>query len=88
MPVELECKLVLSPSVLDSLDAVDSVNAAGVAYYSAAGNSGRASYEGDFNDSNVIFCIEFYEAPPLQRDKDLDQQARFAWQGNVITAHD
>jgi subtilisin family serine protease len=41
--------------------AVDAVNAQGVAYYSAAGNSGRASYEGWFTDSGVIFCIEFFE---------------------------
>ncbi|UCG74043.1 MAG: PKD domain-containing protein [Chromatiales bacterium] len=40
--------------------AVDSVVAGGVAYYSAAGNSGRNSYVGPFADSGVIFCIEFF----------------------------
>jgi len=40
--------------------AVDSVNAQGIAYYSAAGNSGRSSYEASFTDSGVIFCIEFF----------------------------
>jgi subtilisin family serine protease len=42
--------------------AIDAVNAQGVAYYSAAGNSGRSSYEGAFTDSGEIFCIEFF--PP------------------------
>lgn len=40
--------------------AVDSVAAGGVAYYSAAGNSGRSSYVAPFTDSGVIFCIEFF----------------------------
>ena len=43
--------------------AVDSVAAGGVAYFSAAGNAGRASMEMPFADSGVIFCIEFF--PPL-----------------------
>jgi PKD repeat protein len=41
--------------------AVDSVVASGAAYYSAAGNSGRNTYEAPFNDSGVVFCIEFFE---------------------------
>lgn len=40
--------------------AVDSVAAAGVAYYSAAGNAGDESYEAAFVDSGEIFCIEFF----------------------------
>jgi hypothetical protein len=40
--------------------AVDSVVAGGAAYYSAAGNAGDQSYETTFNDSGVIFCIEFF----------------------------
>jgi PKD repeat protein len=40
--------------------AVDSVTAGGVAYYSAAGNAGDESYEAAFADSGVIFCIEFF----------------------------
>jgi PKD repeat protein len=40
--------------------AVDSVVGSGIAYYSAAGNSGRKSMEMPFNDSGVIFCIEFF----------------------------
>ena len=40
--------------------AVDSVVAGGVAYYSAAGNAGAESYEAAFADSGVIFCIEFF----------------------------
>lgn len=40
--------------------AVDSVAAAGTAYFSAAGNAGRASMEMPFNDSGEIFCIEFF----------------------------
>ena len=40
--------------------AVDSVAAGGVAYFSAAGNSGRSSMQMPFNDSGVIFCIEFF----------------------------
>ncbi len=40
--------------------AVDSVVADGVGYYSAAGNAGDESYEAAFNDSGVIFCIEFF----------------------------
>jgi PKD repeat protein len=40
--------------------AVDAVAAAGVAYYSAAGNAGDQSYEAAFVDSGVIFCIEFF----------------------------
>lgn len=43
--------------------AVDSVVAGGVAYYSAAGNQGRNSYEASFTDSGEIFCIEIF--PPL-----------------------
>jgi len=39
---------------------IDNVDAQGVAYYSAAGNSGRSSYEASFTDSGVIFCIEFF----------------------------
>ncbi len=42
--------------------AVDAVAAAGVAYYSAAGNAGNESYEAAFNDSGVYLCIEFF--PP------------------------
>ncbi len=41
--------------------AVDSVVANGVAYYTAAGNSGRQSYESAFDDSGEVFCIEFFE---------------------------
>lgn len=40
--------------------AVDSVVAGGVVYYSAAGNAGRESYESGFVDSGEIFCIEFF----------------------------
>ena len=40
--------------------AVDSVVAGGVAFYSAAGNAGDESYEAAFIDSGVIFCIEFF----------------------------
>ncbi|MCH8249752.1 MAG: PKD domain-containing protein [Proteobacteria bacterium] len=40
--------------------AVDTVAASGVAYYSAAGNAGDESYEAAFDDSGVIFCIEFF----------------------------
>ena len=40
--------------------AVDSVTASGVAYFSAAGNAGRKSYVAPFDDSGVIFCIEFF----------------------------
>lgn len=40
--------------------AVDAVVAGGVGYYSAAGNAGDESYEAAFNDSGVIFCIEFF----------------------------
>jgi PKD repeat protein len=40
--------------------AVDSVAAGGVAYFSAAGNAGRSSMQMPFNDSGVIFCIEFF----------------------------
>lgn len=40
--------------------AVDSVAASGVGYYSAAGNAGDESYEAAFIDSGVIFCIEFF----------------------------
>ena len=38
--------------------AVDAAVADGVAYYTAAGNSGRQSYEAPFDDSGEIFCIE------------------------------
>lgn len=41
--------------------AVDAVASSGIAYFSAAGNAGRASMETSFNDSGVIFCIEFFE---------------------------
>lgn len=41
--------------------AIDSVVASGVTYFSAAGNSGRKSYEAPFDDSGEIFCIEFFE---------------------------
>ena len=40
--------------------AVDSVTADGVAYYSAAGNASDESYEAAFIDSGEIFCIEFF----------------------------
>jgi hypothetical protein len=40
--------------------AVDSVVAGGASYYSAAGNAGKESYESAFDDSGVIFCIEFF----------------------------
>jgi len=40
---------------------IDAVVASGVAYFSAAGNSGRQSYEAAFDDSGEIFCIEFFE---------------------------
>jgi PKD repeat protein len=40
--------------------AVDSVATGGVAYFSAAGNAGRSSMQMPFNDSGVIFCIEFF----------------------------
>lgn len=41
--------------------AVDSIVASGVAYFSAAGNSGRKSYEASFDDSGEVFCVEFFE---------------------------
>ncbi len=41
--------------------AVEAAVATGVAYFSAAGNSGRKSYEAAFDDSGEIFCIEFFE---------------------------
>ena len=41
--------------------AIDSVAAGGVTYFTAAGNSGRQSYEAPFDDSGEIFCIEFFE---------------------------
>jgi len=41
--------------------AVDSAVAGGVAYYSAAGNQGRNSYEAPFRDSGEVFCIEIFE---------------------------
>ena len=41
--------------------AVDAAVAAGVVYFSAAGNSGRNGYESAFDDSGEIFCIEFFE---------------------------
>jgi PKD repeat protein len=40
--------------------AVETVTGDGAVYFSAAGNSARASMETPFNDSNVIFCIEFF----------------------------
>lgn len=40
--------------------AVDAAASGGVAYFSAAGNAGRASMEAPFNDSGVVFCIEFF----------------------------
>lgn len=42
--------------------AVDDAVAAGIAYYSAAGNQGRESYEAPFDDSNTVLCIE--QLPP------------------------
>ena len=42
--------------------AIDSVAANGVVYFTAAGNSGRQSYEAPFDDSGEVFCIEFF--PP------------------------
>ena len=39
--------------------AVDSVVASGVSYYSAAGNQGRQSYESPFVDSGEDLCIDF-----------------------------
>ncbi|MGI9203200.1 MAG: S8 family peptidase [Woeseiaceae bacterium] len=41
--------------------AVDSIVASGVVYFSAAGNSGRKSYEAAFDNSGEIFCIEFFD---------------------------
>jgi hypothetical protein len=41
--------------------AIDSVVASDVTYFSAAGNAGRRSYESAFDDSGEIFCIEFFE---------------------------
>jgi PKD repeat protein len=41
--------------------AVDAVAANGVAYYSAAGNQGRQSYETAFNDSGEYLCLEWLE---------------------------
>jgi len=41
--------------------AVEAAVATGVAYFSAAGNSGRKGYEAAFDDSGEIFCIEFFE---------------------------
>jgi hypothetical protein len=41
--------------------AVDAAVAAGVSYYSAAGNSGRQGLEMAFVDSGEILCIEFIE---------------------------
>ena len=41
--------------------AVDAAAASGVAYFSAAGNSGRQGYETAFVDSGDILCIEFIE---------------------------
>ena len=41
--------------------AVDTVAASGVLYYSAAGNQRRQSYESAFSNSGEIFCIEFFE---------------------------
>ncbi|MGD8348010.1 MAG: PKD domain-containing protein [Gammaproteobacteria bacterium] len=40
--------------------AVDTVASSGIAYYSAAGNAGKAGYEAPFDDSGEIFCIEFF----------------------------
>jgi len=42
--------------------AVDAVTANGVAYYSAAGNQGRQSYETTFRDSGEYLCLEIF--PP------------------------
>jgi PKD repeat protein len=42
--------------------AVDDAVAADVAYYSAAGNQARQSYESAFEDSNTVLCIE--QLPP------------------------
>jgi PKD repeat protein len=41
--------------------AVDAVAADGVAYYSAAGNQGRQSYESGFDDSGEYLCLEWLE---------------------------
>ncbi|MDH3510873.1 MAG: S8 family serine peptidase [Gammaproteobacteria bacterium] len=41
--------------------AIDTVAASNVIYYSAAGNQGRQSYEAAFSDSGEIFCIDFFE---------------------------
>ena len=41
--------------------AVDSATANGVAYYSAAGNQGRQSYESRFVDSGEYLCLEILE---------------------------
>ncbi|MDH5305218.1 MAG: FG-GAP-like repeat-containing protein [Gammaproteobacteria bacterium] len=41
--------------------AVDAAVAGGTTYFTAAGNSGRQSYEAPFVDSGEIFCIEFFE---------------------------
>jgi chitodextrinase len=41
--------------------AVDTVNANGVAYYSAAGNQGRQGYETAFRDSGEYLCLEIFE---------------------------
>jgi PKD repeat protein len=41
--------------------AVDSVNANGVAYFSAAGNQGRQGYETAFRDSGEYLCLEIFE---------------------------
>lgn len=40
--------------------AVDNVTSGGAAYYSAAGNAGKASYESSFVDSGEVLCIEFF----------------------------
>ena len=41
--------------------AVNAVAASGVAYYSAAGNQGRQSYESGFVDSGEYLCLEWLE---------------------------
>jgi len=41
--------------------AIDTVVANGVAYFSAVGNQGKQGYESAFDDSGEVFCIEFFE---------------------------
>jgi hypothetical protein len=50
------------PMFMDGIiaQAVDTVEAAGVSYFSAAGNAGRESYESAFVDSGDFQCIEIF----------------------------